>query len=169
MHTIRSPRLAAAALAVALAASVPVLGACGSSVEQAAEQAAEEALGGDVNIDGDTLTMTDDQGNEVAVGEGIELPANWPSSVPAFEGGTLGVASVNADGSASAMWTTEATPADAAAAYGAALEAAGFTQQTTSAMGDLTTAEYTGNGQTIGISAVAADGTTTMIVTVTPG
>jgi hypothetical protein len=169
MHTIRSPRLAAAVLAAALAASVPLMGACGSSVEQAAEQAAEQALGGDVNIEGDSMTMTDEEGNEVAVGEGISLPDTWPDSVPAFEGGTLGVASVNADGTASGMWTTDAASADAVAAYGAALESAGFTQSSTSAMGDLNIADYTGNGLTVNVSAIAADGTTTVVVTVTPG
>lgn len=165
MLTIRSPRLAAAALAVALAASMPLLGACGG----AAEQAAEQALGGDVNIEDDSLTFTDDEGNEVAVGEGIELPGNWPDNVPAFEGGTLGVASVNTDGTASAMWTTDSSAADVAAAYGAELEGAGYAQTSTSNLGDLSIADYAGNGRTINVSAIAADGTTTLIVTVTPG
>jgi hypothetical protein len=156
-------------VAAALAAAVPLLGACGSSVEQAAEQAAEQALGGDVTIDDESMTFTDEEGNEIAVGEGIDLPANWPANVPAFEGGTLGVASVNADGTASAMWTTETSSADVVAAYGATLEGAGYTQTSTSAMGDLNIADYTGNGQTVNVSAIAADGTTTLVITVTPG
>jgi hypothetical protein len=36
-------------------------------------------------------------------------------------------------------------------------------------MGDLTLADYTGNGMTVNVSAIAADGSTTLVVTVTPG
>lgn len=169
MSPIRTRRRAGTALAAALLMSLPVVAACGSSVEQAAEQAAEQALGGDVNIEGDSLTMTDEEGNEVSVGEGIGLPDQWPSAVPPLEGGTLGAASANADGTASAMWTTDQAPADAVAAYSAALEGAGFTSTSTSVMGDLNIAEYAGNGLTVGVSAVGADGMTTVIITVNPG
>ena len=56
---------------------------------------------------------------------------------PLFDGGTLAMVTVQTDGSATRMWVTDATPEEAAAAYGAALAAAGYTAETTSNMGGM--------------------------------
>lgn len=163
MSRIRS-RAAVAAL-VATITIIPTVAGCGQAAEQVAEQAAEQALGGDVDVNDEGVTVTDDEGNQVAIGEDVSIPDNWPAEVPLLEGGTPQMASVQADGSASVMWTVEATPEEAAAAYGAALIDAGFTEESTSNMGGMFVNTYTGNGYTVGLNALDVDGTTNVMVT----
>lgn len=158
-------RVSTLALAAILALGTPVLAACGGVAEQAAEQAAEEALGGDVDITDEGVTVTDDEGNEVAMGENVSLPDNWPAEIPVYDGGTLQMVSVQADGSATAMWMTDATPQEAADAYGAALTSAGYTADSNSNLGGMITGQYTGNGYSVGVNSLEADGQTTVMVT----
>jgi hypothetical protein len=156
-----------AAIGVLSAALVlaPVLTSCGQAAEQAAEAAAEQALGGDVEVNDEGVTVTDDEGNQMAIGEDVSLPDNWPSDVPVYEDGTLQMVTVQADGSANAMWNTDASPEDAAKAYGAALESAGYTSESNSNMGGMILAEYTGPAYTVSMQAIEADGTTALMVT----
>lgn len=165
MRTIRS-RAAAGAVIAALALS-PVLTACGQAAEKAAEVAAEQALGGeggDVDITDEGVTITDEEGNEAAIGENVAVPDTWPSEVPLYDGGTLQMVSVEGDGSASAMWVTDASVQDAAAAYSDALKAAGYTEDSMTDMGGVMTGMYIGNGYTVNFNAVDADGQTTVMM-----
>ena len=146
----------------------PALASCGMAAEEAAEQAAEQALGGDVELTDEGVTMTDDEGNEVAIGEDVAVPDNWPSEVPLYDG-TMQMVTVQEDGSASAMWSAEGTPQEAADAYGAALEAAGYTSESTSNLGGMVVNQYTGNGYSVGVQALEADGSTTLMVTASKG
>ena len=82
-----------------------------------------------------------------------------------LDGGTPQMTSVEADGSASAMWITDATPQEAADSYTAALEAAGYTAETNSTMGDMIVGEYVGNGYTVSFNSIDAEGQTTVMVT----
>ena len=75
------------------------------------------------------------------------------------------MASVQADGSASGMWTVEATPEEAAKAYGAALVDAGYTEDSTSNMGGMFVNVYSGNGYEVSVNALESDGTTNVMVT----
>jgi ABC-type Fe3+-hydroxamate transport system substrate-binding protein len=164
---IRS-RAAAGAVVAALALT---LAGCGQAAEQAAEVAAEQALGGegqDVEITDEGVTVTDEEGNNVAIGENVAVPDNWPADVPLYDGGTLQMISVQADGSALAMWQVEGTPEEAVAAYTAALESAGYTQDTTANMGGMITERYLGNGLEVSLQALDVDGTTSLTVSSNP-
>jgi hypothetical protein len=164
-------RLNASALTAVLILGAPALSACGGVAEQAvqdaAEKAAEQAVGGDVELTDEGVTVTDDDGNQVAIGTDVSLPDNWPAEVPVFDGGTLSMVTVQADGSASAMWTTDASPDEAGQSYGDALEAAGFTSESDANMGGVFLRQYSGNGFSVAVNALDADGTTTVMVTAT--
>ena len=47
----------------------------------------------------------------------------------------------------------------------AALEAAGYTAETNSTMGDMIVGEYVGNGYTVSFNSIDAEGQTTVMVT----
>ena len=151
--------LAASVLAAGLALTMT---ACG----QAAEQAAEQAIGGDVDVNDGNVTVKDDEGNEVSVGENVELPADWPSAVPAVEGGTLMMAGVDADGGASAMWQVQADPESASTAYGSQLESAGFTKDAEAMLDTAAMRQFAGNGLRVSVSASESDGSTAVLVVV---
>jgi hypothetical protein len=165
MSRIRS-RAATAALVAAIAI-IPTVAGCGQAAEQVAEQAAEQAIGGDVQLDDGNVTVTDDEGNEVAIGEDVSLPDTWPAEVPVYEDGTLAMVSTQADGAAFATWMTDATPEEAATSYDAALTAAGFTLETDSNMGGMVVREYVGNGYTVGVSVIESDSQASVMVTAT--
>jgi hypothetical protein len=165
MRTIRS-RAATGAVIAALMLS-PALASCGMAAEEAAEQLAEQAIGGgDVEVNDGEVTITDDEGNAVAVGEDVAVPDTWPSEVPLFDGGTLQMVSVTNDGSATAMWLVEGSAADAAAAYGASLEAAGYTVDTESNMGGMVVNSYKGSGFTVSMQSIASDESQTTLMVV---
>ncbi len=105
----------------------------------------------------------------MAIGDDVQLPDNWPADVPVYDGGTLSMVTVEADGSVNAMWTMDATPEEAIDTYGAALESAGFTSDSESNMGDMFIREYTGNDYTVSASTVEAEGSTSLIVTAEKG
>ena len=161
-----STRRAALALAAA-ATTLVTLTACGGTAETGTEQVAEEATGGDVAIDGEGITMTDDQGNQMAVGEGVAVPDNWPSNVPLFDG-TLVMVSSNADGTATASWTTEGDPTAVADAYGAQLESAGYSKQADANLDGTIVREYTSADLVISLLAGEADGVTGLTMTAMP-
>ena len=164
MRTIRS-RAAVGAVIAALMLS-PALASCGMAAEEAAEQAAEQAIGGgDVEFNDEGLTVTDSDGNEMAIGEDVAIPDSWPSAVPLYEGGTVQMVSVQGTGSAIVVWQAEGSPADVAAAYAGQLEAAGFTQDSTSNMGGMIIEQYSGNDYTVSLQAIDVDGTTNLTVT----
>lgn len=160
---------AAIAALVAAVTLIPAVAGCGQVAEKAAEMAAEQAIGGDIDVNDNSVTVTDDEGNEVTAGEDITLPDTWPSQVPPYEAGTLSLVTAQADGSAFASWLTDATPEEAAMSYGAVLEDAGYTIETESNMGGMFVREYTGNGYTVSFNTIASDGQTTVMVTAAPG
>lgn len=165
MRSIRS-RAAVGAIIAGLALS-PALASCGQAAEQAAEMAAEQAMEGEgenVDITDDGMTVTDDQGNEMAMGQDVALPDNWPAAVPVADG-TLQMVSVQSGGDALAVWVVEGTPAEAAAAYAAQLESAGYTEDSASNMDGLIVNQYSGNDLMVGVQAYDTDGSTTLTVT----
>ena len=161
-------RMSVAMLAALLALATPLVTSCGDVAQSVAEQAAEQAVGGDVDINDEGVTVTDDQGNEVAMGTDVALPDTWPAEIPVFDGGSLSMVSVQDDGTVSAMWLTDGTPQEAGDAYGAALEAAGYPQSQTSNMGGMIVTEYNGNGYSINVTSIEADGQTTVMLAATP-
>ncbi len=161
-------RMITVVMAGALLVGAPVLAGCGQIAEKAIEGAAGQAVGGNVDINEDGVTVQDDQGNNVTIGDDVPIPDNWPAEIPVLEGGKLVSVMVAGDGaSVNAMWTTPASAEETMAAYGAALESAGFTADSTSNTSGMVNSEYTGNGYTVSMTAVTADGSTTVIMTAT--
>lgn len=163
---IRSNRIIAG-LAIGLASAGLVLAGCGQVAEQAAEQAVEQAMGedADINVEDGSVSMTDAEGNNVAIGENVALPDNWPAEIPVYDGGTLSLASVDAASGVTAMWMTDATPEDAAAAYGAALEAAGYSVDSETSMEGMAGGDYRGNGWLVSVVALGAEDGNSLMVT----
>jgi len=155
--------IASGALAIALA--VPALAGCSSAVQGAVEKAAGQAIGGNVDINSNGLSVTDSNGNQVQIGSDVTMPDNWPAAVPKFDGGKLTSVMVAGDGaSVNAMWSTDASAADAAKAYGDALTSAGFTQDQTTNAGGVESSQYSGNGYTVNmVVSSAGDGTTVLV------
>jgi hypothetical protein len=163
MTTIRTRSIAGLAAATLLLS--PALAGCGQAAETVAENAMENALSGaDVNIEDDSVTITDDQGNQMAAGENIALPDNWPAEVPAFDGGTLSIVTVSPDG-VYAAWTTDGSAQEVADAYGASLEDAGYTVGTQGNAAGSIFREYKGNGWIVTISSAESDSETMLMVT----
>jgi len=148
----------------------PGLAGCGQAVEKAAEIAAEQGLEGvgDVDINEDVVTLTDDEGNEAAIGENVPIPDSWPSAVPLYDGGQVAMVSVNAEEGAMIMWRIELSATDAADAYAALLEDAGFTEDSTTNAGGMIISQYTGNGYTISLQAMDLEGVTGLSVQAVP-
>ncbi len=111
--------------AIAVFAATALTGCFGNPVEnlvnQGIEGAVEEATGGDVEIGG-------------------ELPADFPAEVPILEGDIVFAAGSMGDG-----WLVTITPKsdDPVAEAVAALEAAGFTADTTLSGSDASASVYT--------------------------
>jgi hypothetical protein len=164
--SITRRRVAGMTIALVLACGVPSLTGCGSAVQGAVEKAAGDAIGGNVNINSDGLSVTDSNGNQVQIGENVKMPDNWPSQVPQFEGGKLASVMVAGDGaSVNALWTTDAALPDAAKAYRDALAAAGYTQDDTMSADGLESGNHTGNGYKVNFVISGSDGQTSIMVT----
>ncbi|MFM9134731.1 MAG: hypothetical protein ACKOT0_04740 [bacterium] len=163
-----SSRIVAAVGAAALAS---VLAGCGlgkQAVEQAAENAAEQQLGegSDVEIGEDGSVKIESSDGAVEVGTG-NLPAGWPTSVPAVPGLSL-VSSYGADGSFGATWQGEGDQRATAEAYVDALRANGFSDDPdyTAPLPDVWF--LVGNGLKVNVLASESGGTTAVVVTATP-
>lgn len=148
----------------------PALAACGNVAENAAQSAAEQAAenamgGGDVDISDDSMTVTDDEGNEMAVGENISIPDTWPDDVPLYDGGELAMVTVQADGSAYAMWMLSGAPADAMDAYSAQLESAGYSMDQEADLGGTLMREFRSAAKTVSVVAGEGDGLVSLTVT----
>lgn len=90
----RSTRLLLVALSlVALFA----LAGCQSIAEKAAEVAVEKSTGVQIDKDGDSVTVTGEDGTQVTASEGGELPDGFPTDVPVIDGPII--SSVKSDNS----------------------------------------------------------------------
>ncbi len=164
---MRHQRFGSIALVAALMLGTPALAACGDAIQQGAEQLAEGAVGGDVDITDQGVTIEGEGGEDLAMGSDLSLPDSWPPAVPVFEGGSLSVVSVSG-GNANAMWTYEGSGDDALAAYRSALESAGYVIETESTIGGLTVINAQGNGFRIDATIGEVAGQTSITVTATP-
>ena len=167
MRIFRS-RTAALALAAAVGAGIAsgVLAGCGGG--QLAEQVGEQAIDGEVDIEDDGITVTDEQGNQFGVGAGTDIPATWPADVPLFTGGDLVLAASQADGIATALWETQTSVADAAAAYDRILTDAGFTLERDADLAGTVVRTYRGDLHSVNVTVARTGGTTSLNVSVQP-
>ncbi|MFA7323675.1 MAG: hypothetical protein WC005_04875 [Candidatus Nanopelagicales bacterium] len=150
--------LARITVAATLLLGAPIMSACGQSAESLTEQAIEAGTGSDVDIEGDKVTVTDEDGTAVSIGEDVALPSNWPSDVPTVDGTLFTVSVSETSGEASAMWKTAGDPAAMAGAYKSALEAAGYTITSETKTADLVIIGAEGNGKTISVMFSQAEG-----------
>ena len=166
---MRRHRLAVLLLAAALAAPWTVTG-CGGAVNEAAEKVIENETGGDVEIDDDKVTWTDEDGNSGSAGEGVEMPASWPGDVPVYDGGALQFATVSeSEGSASVAWTSTQGAKAMYTEYTDQLEAAGFTAATEGSYEGTFSGTFTDASYAIAVAAASATGEENLLtVTVTP-
>lgn len=159
------------AMLAAIALAVGSLGACGQAADEVAEQAIEGALssaGAEVDVEDDSVTIQDDAGNEMAVGEGVDLPSTWPADVPVYQGGTLTMVMVSAEeGTANAMWSLREEPEAAVASMRQALEGAGYTLEAETTAQDMMLLDFVGNGHRVTVMAGTIDGAASLTVTVT--
>lgn len=164
---MRHHRFGSIALAAALIIGTPALASCGDAMQQGAEQLAEGAVGGDVDISDEGVTIEGEGGQNLAMGSNLSLPDSWPAAVPAFEGGSLSVVSVSG-GNANALWTYEGAGDAALAAYRSALENAGYVIETESTIGGLTVINAMGNGYSVDATIGEVAGQTSITVTAVP-
>ena len=144
----------------------PALAACGEGAEQAAEQIAENAMGGDVDIDEGNVTITDEQGNEMVAGADVAMPENWPLPVP--DSGTLAMATVQTDGTAYAMWVMDGSAAQAADDYGQLLIAEGYALNQETNLDGAIMRDYSAMGMFVSVVSGETEGETTIAVTGLP-
>jgi hypothetical protein len=162
---MRRPSKPAAAIGASLLLAGTLLAGCG---EQVAEQIGEQALNGEVDIDDDSISITDDEGNEFSAGTGTEIPASWPQAVPLFPGGELVLATSQSDGSATALWETTQSTDEAAAAYDAALVSSGFTLDQDANIDGTIVRTYQGSENAANVTVADVEGTTNVSVVVVP-
>lgn len=162
--TKASTMLAAAALAAGMA-----LTGCSQIAESATEKLIEQAAGGSVNVDleGDGVTIQGEDGG-MAMGGNLDLPDNWPAEVPTFNDGSLVMVSVDsATGGATAMWNSEMALEDATANIKSALEGAGYTIDSESAMENLNMIGATGGAFRVDATVASQDGMTVVTLAAT--
>jgi hypothetical protein len=163
-------RIAGIAAALLLVPGLFALSGCGKAAQEAVEQGIEQGTGGDVEIDDDGVKVTDEEGNEFAAGDDVELPSTWPEVVPTPEGTLVFAGGSAADGASSAVWQVDGSVDDAITAYSAKLSAAGFSVGETMDLGTGQSATYTGNGYMVAVIVGEGEGGTgtSFNVSVTP-
>jgi hypothetical protein len=153
----------AALLAISL---VVILGAC----QGLAEEAAEERAGVDIEQDGESVTITGSEGEEMQYGT-ASLPEGWPSDVPVYEGVEIQASTsftLPEGTQLSATMTTSDAYADVAAWYKSAAVEGGWTIESEASFEadgratSLLGLEKNGAQATINVSD-GADGTTTIV------
>lgn len=151
------------------AIAVAVVGLTAScSGEQIAEQIGEQAINGEVDIEDDSISITDEDGNEFSAGGGTEIPESWPDDVPLFPDGELVLATTQSQGSATALWETTLSVDDAAAIYDAALTSNGFTLDQDANIAGTIARTYQGEVNIANVTVADVDGTTNVSVAVVP-
>lgn len=139
---------------------------CGG--EQRAEQIGEQAINGEVDIEDDSISITDDEGNEFSAGTGTELPASWPEDVPLFPDGELVLATSQSERSATALWETTQSVDEAAATYDAVLVSSGFTLDQDANISGTIARTYQGDVNVVNVTVADVDATTNVSVAVVP-
>lgn len=146
--------------------SVFSLTACSQAAEQITEKIIEENANGDVDvdIDDDGVNYTDSDGNQFSAGESIDLPDNWPSDIPTFDGNLTTVSIDKSGGSVLASWTTEDSLGDAYDAYNASLESAGFSLTSDTTQTDYRMTTYESSKYSVLLTVSVTDGVTTISI-----
>jgi hypothetical protein len=176
-------------LVVALAAGLLLTG-CGQMADRAAESMIEGATGADVDMsdgsmtirdgdsevtidtDGQSLTITDESGTSTfQAGEGVELPAAYPSDLPTPSGGVLTTVTDTPDGLMAVWEFDRITEADfdqfTAEIQRAGYAAEGDTLALDSGSDMSRIANFSGNGKAVMVTATGSDESGQMTVLIT--
>lgn len=115
-------------MGVAIASLTLLLGACSqnSDVGPESEPQSDTTASNHFETDptGDSI-FTDDAGNEIAVGENLTLPNNWPGLVPTPEGSLVAVSVID-EQTAVATWKIESDVFAVQEEYAQDLSSQGF-------------------------------------------
>lgn len=145
----------ATSLCCALMAASLVLAACTSSSEAETSAGPTQSIVPEPTAAAGSSTPTADSGAEVQVGG--EIPASWPAVVPLPDGATLQTYTLSEDGRfLNAAFVLDGTVEGIAAAYDAALLAAGYTVTASDMADGVSIADYT--GASADINATVSDG-----------
>lgn len=110
------------------------LAGCSSGTDSVGEQMAEELIESgtsgdvDVEIEDDSMTMTDEDGGGFSAGGEADLPPAFPDDIPLFTSGNLIAAAVLPDDGFTATWQMETPDEALVEAYISQWETAGFTR-----------------------------------------
>ncbi len=168
MWRSRSARRAAVVGAAAAFGLALALAGCGNAAENATEKAIEaENPGTDVELDGDGVKVTDEEGNTSEFGTGADLPEGWPEVVPVPDGDVT--FSTKSGEDFTVGLTVDGSAQDVYEAWKSDLEGAGFTAKDTADFGGNYLGTFTGNGYDVGYtisSDPASDGKAAVILNV---
>jgi hypothetical protein len=152
------------ATGVALAVALGLAG-CGSATEESIEEAIEQGTGGDVEIEDDGLSFTDDEGNEVRVGDAAEVPDAWPEDAPVPQGTIL--SSTTTGGTTTLLVTVAGTPQETFEALTGEFADQGWAEESTTEFGGLYSATYTKDDRTGSITVLdGGDGNSAVTIAI---
>lgn len=166
-------------LAVSLVLGALALAGCQAIAEKAAETATEKALeagtGNKVDIKDEGVTIEGEDGSTTSISQSGEVPKDWPSDVPVYEGTIKASASGAQSGAGDQGYVislvTPDTPADVVAWYAKELTAEGWTKESEASVPD--GAVYAAKKGARAVNVIAAgggtdpDGATTVTITAT--
>lgn len=118
---IKTLRLVALVMVLAMALA---LAGCQSIAEKATEKVIEDATGVKVDEQGDSVTLTGEDGTSITASESGELPEGFPEDAPVYEGAII--TSLVSEDNYTIGIETDDEWTDAWEFYGTELEAAGW-------------------------------------------
>lgn len=124
---MRGKQFVVITLAVVLALG---LAGCKAASEKVAEEIAGAAVGGDVSVDGDEVTIETDEGSVSVSGEEGTLPDDFPADFPKYPGNKVASATRMAGGSDVSFYiglTSDDDPLDVYDWYAEKCASAGWT------------------------------------------
>jgi len=143
--------------AVLLAFSLAGWGCAEKAAEKVAEKAIEDSAGGDVDVDIDsdddsaTIEFTDNNTNSTMTIGATELPDNWPTDVPEYQGEVVATSSVN-DTYFTASWLIDESVDSVYDYYQAELVNQGWEIATTWTIGNVKSLTATKDNRTVGLT-----------------
>lgn len=116
---------------VCLLSAVLMLSGCGMIADKVAEKASEEIIEGST---GSQVDIEGEDGATASLGEGAQIPDDFPDDVPVYEGNILGA--MSGDGAWTLQIETDDDPKTVLDFYAKELEAKGWAKETTVNTGD---------------------------------
>lgn len=154
------------AIGAAVIAVAGLSAGCGG--EQLAEELGGQVIDGEVDIEDDSLTITDQEGNEFSAGGGSEIPDSWPGAVPVYPDGVLVLATSQSDGTATALWETAASVNEAATTYDDVMTSQGFTLDKDATISGAIVRTYSGDLHAVNVTVANTAGMTNVNIAVVP-